>query len=115
MEHKSQILTEDQFKGNYHGSGSMVLTGTFDGSLTIDNLFITKSGKFLGTLIAKNIVVEGTLKADIEVEKIHVKVQGTVDGELVYRQLIIDEGAFLNSSKVVKMSDSKAVKKFNSA
>ena len=115
MEHKSQILNEDQFKGNYHGSGSMVLTGTFDGSLTIDNLFITKSGKFLGTLIAKNIVVEGALKADIEVEKIHVKAAGTVDGELVYRQLIIDEGAFLNSSKVVKMSDSKAVKKFNSA
>ena len=55
------------------------------------------------------------MKADIEVEKIHVKVEGTVDGELVYRQLIIDEGAFLNSSKVVKMSDSKAVKKFNSA
>ena len=56
MEHKSQILTEDQFKGNYHGSGSMVLTGTFDGSLTIDNLFITKSGKFLGKFIAKNII-----------------------------------------------------------
>ena len=54
MEHKSQILTEDQFKGNYHGSGSMVLTGTFDGSLTIDNIFITKSGKFLGKLIKCN-------------------------------------------------------------
>ena len=38
MEYKSQILNKDFFKGNYHGSGSFVLTGKFEGSMTIDNL-----------------------------------------------------------------------------
>ena len=115
MEYKSQILAEDKFKGNYHGSGSMVLTGTFDGNLSVDNLLIAKSGKFLGKVIAKNIVVEGILKADVEVDKIEVKADGSVEGDLMYRHLVIDEGGFLNSSKVVKMTDSKALKRFNSA
>ncbi len=115
MEYKSQILAEDKFKGNYNGSGSMVLTGTFDGNLSIDNLLIAKSGKFLGKVIAKNIVVEGILKADVEVDKIEVKADGSVEGDLMYRHLVIDEGGFLNSSKVIKMTDSKALKRFNSA
>ena len=63
----------------------------------------------------KNIVVEGILKADVEVDKIEVKADGNVEGDLIYRHLVIDEGGFLNSSKVVKMTDSKALKRFNSA
>ena len=54
------------------------------------------------------------MKADVEVDKIEVKADGSVEGDLMYRHLVIDEGGFLNSSKVVKMTDSKALKKFKS-
>ncbi|MAQ07994.1 MAG: hypothetical protein CMN50_09910 [SAR116 cluster bacterium] len=115
MEYKSQILNEDKFKGNYIGTGGIILKGIFDGNLTIDDLTILDTGKFLGKLIAKNIIIHGTLKGDIEVEKITIKSTGVFEGELVYRDLIIEEGGFLNSNKVLKMSDQKAVKKFNSS
>ena len=35
---------------------------------------------------------------------------GKVEGDLIYKTLKIDEGGFLNSSKVVKMSDQKTLK-----
>ena len=35
---------------------------------------------------------------------------GKVEGDLLYRTLKIDEGGYLNSSKVIKMSDQKTLK-----
>ena len=115
MEYKSQILSEDKFKGNYIGTGSMSLKGIYDGNLTIDDLTILDTGKFFGKLTAKSLVIHGILKGDIEVEKISIKSTGLFEGDLIYRDLIIEEGGYLNSNKVVKMSDQKAVKIFNSS
>ena len=115
MEYKSQILNDDKFKGSYIGTGSMSLRGIYEGNLTIDELTILDTGKFFGKLIAKNIVIYGILKGDIEVEKISIKSTGVYEGDLIYRHLIIEEGGYLNSNKVVKMSDQKAVKTFNSS
>ena len=115
MEYKSKIFQEDVFKGNYSGSGSLIVNGVFDGLLTIDDLVITPSGSFLGKVIAQNIVIEGTLNADVETELIHIKSTGSVEGDLVYRQIKIDSGGLLKSSKVMKMSDKKAIKRFNAS
>ena len=112
MEYKSQILEKDTFIGNYHGSGTFTLKGKFDGNMTIDNLVITENGEFLGKVTAKTITVSGILKGDVEVDKIQIKHNGCIDGELLYRVLTIEEGGFLRSTKVIKMSDEKAVKKF---
>ena len=114
MEYKSQILEKDTFIGNYHGSGTFTLNGKFDGNMTIDNLVITENGEFLGKVTAKTITVSGILKGDVEVDKIQIKHNGCIDGELLYRVLTIEEGGFLRSTKVIKMSDEKAVKKFKS-
>ena len=43
--------------------------------------------------------------ADIATEKLHILSNGKVEGDLVYKTLKIDEGGYLNSSKVIKMSD----------
>ena len=114
MEYKSQILDQDSFKGNYFGSGKIILNGKFEGNMTIDELIINEKGYFSGKIVANNIIVFGSLKADVEVEKIHIKSNGILDGDLLYRHLIIEEGAFLRSSKVIKMSDDKSLRKFKS-
>ena len=115
MEYNSQILNEDKFKGNYIGTGSMSLKGIYDGNLTIDNLTILQTGKFYGKLIVKNLIIHGILNGDVEVEKISLKSTGVFSGELIYRYLIIEEGGYLDSNKVIKMSDQKAIKKFNAS
>ena len=111
MENKSLIRISDKFKGNYFGCGNLILFGEFRGIINIDSIKIEKEGKFVGSITAKEIIIEGTVKADIFVDKIHILTTGKVEGELMYRFLRIDEGGFLNSSKVVKMSDQRNINK----
>ena len=54
--------------------------------------------------------IRDRIKADISAEKLHVMSTGKVEGDLIYRTLKIDEGGYLNSSKVIKMSDQKTLK-----
>jgi len=81
----------------------MELHGTFEGFLSINNLFVKKTGIFFGKLAAKKIIVEGEVIADIETESLHLKPTGIIDGDLIYRTLIIESGGLLKSSRVLSM------------
>ena len=100
------------FKGVYSGSGDLELYGTFEGVLKIDTIYIKRSGLFFGKLAAKTVVVEGKISADIEAEHLHLKPTGIIDGDLIYKDLIIDSGGLLNSSRIHNISNN-AILKFN--
>ena len=110
MKYVSKIRFEDIFEGNYFGSGDLTLNGTFKGIIKINKLFVKEKASFTGNITAQEIIVEGQIKADISAEKLHVMSTGKVEGDLLYRTLKIDEGGYLNSSKVIKMSDQKSLK-----
>ena len=110
MKYVSKIRIEDNFEGNYFGSGDLILNGTFKGTIKIDKLIVSENASFIGNITAQEIIVEGQIKADISAEKLHVMSTGKVEGDLLYRTLKIDEGGYLNSSKVIKMSDQKTLK-----
>ena len=110
MKYVSKIRFEDNFEGNYFGSGDLTLSGTFKGTIKIDKLIVSENASFIGNITAQEIIVEGQIKADISAEKLHVMSTGKVEGDLLYRTLKIDEGGYLNSSKVIKMSDQKILK-----
>ena len=101
-------ITEDSFfKGQYSGSADLELYGSFEGSLYIKNLYIKKSGIFIGYVSAENIIVEGEMNADIQTENLHLKSTGVVDGEVVYRNIVIDLGGMLKSQMVQNISKMK--------
>ena len=110
MKYVSKIRYEDYFEGNYFGLGDLTLSGTFKGTLKIDKLIINENAIFSGNITANEIIVSGHIKADIATEKLHILSNGKVEGDLIYRTLKIDEGGYLNSSKVIKMSDQKNLK-----
>ena len=110
MKYVSKIRFEDDFEGNYFGSGDLVLNGTFKGTIKIDKLIVSENAIFIGNITAQEIIVKGQIKADISAEKLHVMSTGKVEGDLLYRTLKINEGGYLNSSKVIKMSDQKTLK-----
>ena len=83
---------------------------TIEHSIKIDKLIVSENASFIGNITAQEIIVEGKIKADISAEKLHVMSTGKVEGDLLYRTLKIDEGGYLNSSKVIKMSDQKTLK-----
>ena len=110
MKYDSKIRYEDNFEGDYFGSGDLTLSGNFKGTLKIDKLIINENAIFIGNITAKEIIVHGHIKADMATEKLHILSNGKVEGDLVYRTLKIDEGGYLNSSKVIKMSDQRNLK-----
>ena len=99
-----RIKKNSHFIGSYSGIGDFELNGSFEGSLKVTNLYIKKTGVFLGYVSADNIVVEGQINADIQTEKFHLKSSGIVDGEITYRNIIIDSGGLLKSSMVQNIS-----------
>jgi len=99
-----KIKEDSFFKGTYSGSGDMELYGSFEGVLNVKNLHIKKSGILMGHVLAKSIVVEGEMNADIQVENLHLKSTGVVDGDVMYRNIVIDSGGLLKSQMVQNMS-----------
>ena len=101
-------ITEDSFfKGEYSGSGDLELYGSFEGSLYVNNLYIKKSGIFIGHVSAENIIVEGEINADIQTENLYLKSTGIVDGDVMYRNIVIDSGGMLKSQMVQNISKMK--------
>ena len=107
MKQSIRITRDSFFKGEYSGSGDLELYGNFEGSLYVKNLYIKKSGIFIGYVSAENIIVEGEMNADIQAENLHLKSTGVVDGDVMYRDIIIDSGGMLKSKMVQNISKVK--------
>ena len=99
-----KISKNSSFKGSYSGSEDIELLGRFDGTLFVKKLFIKKTGIFNGAVSAEKIFVEGVINADIETETLHSKATGIIDGDVFYRNIIIDSGGILKSQMVQNMS-----------
>jgi cytoskeletal protein CcmA (bactofilin family) len=99
-----KIAEDSSFKGSYSGIENLELNGSFEGSLKVKNLYIKKTGVFLGYVSAENIVVEGEMNADVQTENFYLKSSGIVDGEITYRNIIIDSGGLLKSNMVQNIS-----------
>ena len=108
-----KISKDSYFKGSFSGLGDLELKGGFEGSLKIKNLYIKKSGIFVGYVSADNIVVEGEINADIQTENLYLKSSGIVDGEITYRNIIIDSGGLLKSNMVQNISSLNNLIKLN--
>ena len=104
MKQTIRITKNSFFKGSYSGSGELELYGSFEGSLNIKNLYVKKCGMFIGYISAVNIVVEGELNADIQTENLCLKSTGIVDGDVMYRNIVIDSGGMLKSQMVQNIS-----------
>ena len=98
------IKKSDNFSGSYSSSGELILHGFFNGYLKIDTLFIKENGVFFCFFSAKKIIVEGELCADIEVGNIKLMSTGIINGDLIYRDLIIESGGILKSSNIYNTS-----------
>ena len=107
MKQSIRITEESSFKGEYSGTGELEHYGSLEGSLYVKNLYIKKSGVFIGYVSAENIVVEGEMNADIETENLHLKSTGVVDGDVMYRNIVIDSGGMLKSQMVQNISKMK--------
>ena len=90
-----KISKDSSFKGSYSWSEGIELLRKFDGILLVKTLFIKKTGVFNWALSIENIFVEGVINAEIETKILHLKATEIIDGDVYYRNIIIDSGGIL--------------------
>lgn len=92
------IGKETSFKGNLEAPGGAVrIDGYFEGELHIGgDLIIGETGKVIGNVIAKNVVVAGEVNGSIESRgRLELAPSAKVIGDSRMVTLVIEDGAFL--------------------
>ena len=92
------IGKECSLKGNIDAPGGAVrIDGNFEGELHIGgDLIVGESGNVVGTIVAKNIIVAGQVKGNIESRgKLEVTATGRIMADVKMTYLVVEDGAFL--------------------
>jgi cytoskeletal protein CcmA (bactofilin family) len=91
---------DSEFKGDLNFKGSFHIDGHFKGKINSrSTLIIGENGKVEADINISHIIINGEVKGTIQAkEKIEVKSTGRVIGTMITPKLVVDEGAFLEST-----------------
>lgn len=83
-------------KGELHGSEDLTVEGTIEGKIALKQHMLTigAHGRIRAQVLAKSVVVLGEVVGNVEAtEKISIRSEGTVEGDLKAPRVAIAEGA----------------------
>ena len=96
----STIGENSMLDGAFEVTGNLRVDGTFTGTLRVsDTLVVGKNGLVDAKVTAKNAVIAGTIKGDLNAsEKITLQSGSRLEGEMVTSRLVIEEGVSFQGS-----------------
>ena len=89
------------FKGELTGEEDLLIQGTVEGTIDLkgNQLTVGKQGTVRANLMAKTIIIEGTVEGDlIGQERIEIKSSSNVKGNLVADRVTLEDGAKFRGS-----------------
>ena len=91
---------DSEFKGELNFKGSFRIDGHFKGKIdSRSTLIIGENGKVEADIDISHIIINGEVKGAIQAkDKIEVKASGRVIGTMITPKLVVDEGAYLEST-----------------
>jgi cytoskeletal protein CcmA (bactofilin family) len=97
---KAIISENTTIKGNMTGNEEVILHGKFNGKMNLNSLLFVKiTGNLKGMVKTENMIIEGEVEGEIVVQnKIEVRASGRFNGELICKQIAIEEGAFFQGN-----------------
>lgn len=101
-------------KGEITGSEDLVIEGTFDGLVQLDEGKLTTGtmAKMTADIVAAEVVVSGNVKGNVRAKnRIEIKKDGSVTGDLTTPQILIEDGAFFKGSIKIDRSAEKEAHK----
>lgn len=85
--------------GDVKGAKAVEIYGVVDGGVAAGDVIVRQGGKLNGWIKSDTSTVEGTLKGDVRVQQlITIRSTGSVEGNVKYGRLAMDEGAELTAS-----------------
>jgi len=95
-------------KGEVSGSEPLYIDGQVEGTITImeNRLTIGRNGSVTANIAAKELVVMGKLSGNVRVtERVDIRGEGSLTGDVVAQRLSIEDGAFFKGSVELKKSE----------
>lgn len=91
------------FNGEVTVPGQAVISGTFAGTLTADELVVEATGVASGTIQCRTILAKGTVKEKVDCKELLViKSTGNVSGDVRYGQIEIERGGAISGALGIK-------------
>jgi cytoskeletal protein CcmA (bactofilin family) len=100
-------------KGELSGSEDLTIEGQVDGKIELrqNALTIGPNGKIKAQIFAKAVIVQGEVTGNITAsEKVDIRDNGSVDGDIASPKVAIAEGAHFRGSIDMQRSGAGAVK-----
>jgi cytoskeletal protein CcmA (bactofilin family) len=96
-------------KGEISGSEDLLIDGSVEGLIQLDErkLTVGATAKVTADIIAREVVVFGTVKGNLRAkDRIEIKKDGSVNGDLTTSRIMIEDGAYFKGSiEIDKTSD----------
>jgi cytoskeletal protein CcmA (bactofilin family) len=101
-------------KGEISGNEDLYIDGTVEGLVQLDERKVTigPTAKLTADVIAGEVIVYGSVKGNVHGKaKIEIKKDGSVNGDLMTAQIIIEDGAYFKGSIEIEKSAEKEADK----
>src|SRR5437667_7563948 len=99
-----------QVKGEITGSEDLQIDGSVEGLIQLDErkLTVGATAKVTADIIAREVVVYGTVKGNLRAkDRIEIKKDGSVNGDLTTSRIMIEDGAYFKGSIEIDKSEQK--------
>src|ERR1700681_2151000 len=90
-----------QVKGEISGNEDLLIDGSVEGLIQLDErkLTVGTTAKVTADIIAREVVVYGTVKGNLRAkDRIEIKKDGSVNGDLTTARIMIEDGAYFKGS-----------------
>jgi len=97
-------------KGEISGSEDLLIEGSVEGLVQLDErkLTVGATAKLTADIMAREVVVYGTVKGNLRAkDRIEIKKDGSVNGDLTTARIMIEDGAYFKGSIEIDKSGEK--------
>jgi cytoskeletal protein CcmA (bactofilin family) len=97
-------------KGEITGNEDLVIDGSVEGLIQLDErkLTVGATAKVTADIIAREVVVYGNVKGNLRAkDRIEIKKDGSVNGDLTTARIMIEDGAYFKGSIEIDKSAEK--------
>ena len=100
------ISQGSKIKGDFELSAKLHIEGEIEGKInSINVISIGKTGVVKGELRANKLLVDGVFDGEIEVDVLEITKSGKVIGNIVIKDLIIEQGGVFEGTSTLKKKD----------
>lgn len=100
-------------KGNFQGSGNIVIEGVLDGSIKTDaDVFIGDKARVTATIDSQEAIINGLVQGSVKVKKyLAIGATAKIIGDVQCEEISVEKGAVINGQLLVNTGKEDSLNK----